>query len=326
MVGHGFPDACCTAAGTDEGVDVTAADGIAQIKAQVKPVGRPALQQFAGIAHIEKKVGLFFSLGGFTVQAEEWAERADLALFGFDLAGDVEPLNDSARALVEAVKVVEGKDPGVEDPQNNSCIFSPAHTPNARRIVQSFPVREFPGNIVHATPRGVAVRRRVSGPAFTGDTLRLITVSPDAPARLVTRDLDVVLDDPHHAEDPYHVAVAGGVLSIDTSTGTRFIDVATGTEIAVPVLLPPAAPQQSLHMTNGVWTTSGRCIVLTRDTVSVIDPASGDEQRLHVPGVRPALPAQRDISGAALVQVDSRGQMWVLGTRPDRTVCLHQID
>src|SRR5437763_10631632 len=37
----GFPDARCTGAGTDGGVDVRSAGAGAQVKAQLSPVGRP---------------------------------------------------------------------------------------------------------------------------------------------------------------------------------------------------------------------------------------------------------------------------------------------
>ena len=92
----GFPDAELTEAGADGGVDVRTADAIAQVKAEVRPIGRPEVQQLAGIASHEGRVPLFFSLGRFTTQAEEWASEARVALFTFDLSGMPQPLNDVA--------------------------------------------------------------------------------------------------------------------------------------------------------------------------------------------------------------------------------------
>lgn len=99
---HGFPDARLTAAGRDGGVDVSASGAVAQVKAEVAPVGAPIVQQLAGIAAVDGRTGMVFSLGGFTPAATEFAERAKIALFRFDLQGDVEPSNASARLVAAA--------------------------------------------------------------------------------------------------------------------------------------------------------------------------------------------------------------------------------
>jgi hypothetical protein len=89
--------------GPDGGVDVRSEQGVAQVKAEMRPVGRPAVQQLAGIALHEDVDGLFFSLSGFTDEASEWAGEADIALFSFDLQGTPEPLNHSAQRIAESV-------------------------------------------------------------------------------------------------------------------------------------------------------------------------------------------------------------------------------
>ncbi len=99
MTEHGFPDATLTSAGIDEGIDVDSSGAIAQVKAQVKPVGRPLVQQLKGVAAVDDKQALFFALGGYTDEAIEWARRADVALFDFDLQGAPNTVNKLAQEL-----------------------------------------------------------------------------------------------------------------------------------------------------------------------------------------------------------------------------------
>lgn len=96
----GFSDAEPTAVGADEGIDVAARHAVAQVKAMMTPVGRPDVQNLAGVAAVEGKLGIFFSLSGYTKQAIDWAERAGVALFDFDLMGDPSPVNEFAAELL----------------------------------------------------------------------------------------------------------------------------------------------------------------------------------------------------------------------------------
>jgi hypothetical protein len=96
----GFLDASLTGFGADGGIDVRSSWGVAQVKAEMKPVGRPAVQQLAGVASVEGCDALFFSLAGFTPDAIEWADRAGVALFRFDLQGDPTAVNPAAVSLV----------------------------------------------------------------------------------------------------------------------------------------------------------------------------------------------------------------------------------
>jgi hypothetical protein len=93
----GFSDARTTSGGADGGIDVTSTDAVAQVKAHMTPVGRPDLQAFLGAAAVEKKIPLFFSLNGYTDPAIEWADRAGIALFTYDLLGQPDPCNEEAR-------------------------------------------------------------------------------------------------------------------------------------------------------------------------------------------------------------------------------------
>jgi hypothetical protein len=95
----GFGDAAVTPLGADGGIDVDSARAVAQVKAYMVPVGRPEIQNLAGVAAVEGKVGFFFALNGYTTQAVEWGTKAKLALFTFDLQGVPEPVNDIARTF-----------------------------------------------------------------------------------------------------------------------------------------------------------------------------------------------------------------------------------
>ena len=98
----GFDDARCTAPGTDGGVDVRSRGAVAQVKAQLTPVGRPELQALYGIARSEGRRPLFFSLMSYTAAAQAWADEVGMALFRFDHAGMVEPVSPAAEALLAA--------------------------------------------------------------------------------------------------------------------------------------------------------------------------------------------------------------------------------
>jgi len=98
----GFDDARCTGAGADGGVDVRSRGAVAQVKAQLTPVGRPELQALYGVARSEGRAPLFFSLMAYTAAALAWADEVEMALFRFDHAGFVEPVNVAAEALMAA--------------------------------------------------------------------------------------------------------------------------------------------------------------------------------------------------------------------------------
>lgn len=98
----GFGDARCTGAGTDGGVDVRSQAAVAQVKAQLTPVGRPELQALYGVARSEGRQPLFFSLMSYTAAAQAWADEVGMALFRFDHAGLVEAVNVPAEALLAA--------------------------------------------------------------------------------------------------------------------------------------------------------------------------------------------------------------------------------
>lgn len=99
MAFMGFTHVQPTAVGADGGVDVVSDEAVAQVKAEMKPVGRPAVQQHHGVATALGKQALFFSLAGYSEQARTFAHDQGIALYSFDLQGDPEPVNATARAL-----------------------------------------------------------------------------------------------------------------------------------------------------------------------------------------------------------------------------------
>ena len=85
-----------TGLGPDGGVDIRGSSVVAQVKAQVAPVGASIIQQLCGVATVENKFGAVYGLAGFTPDARKFADKANVALFEFDLAGDAKPVNNSA--------------------------------------------------------------------------------------------------------------------------------------------------------------------------------------------------------------------------------------
>lgn len=95
----GMQGARTTGAGNDKGIDVVSDHGVAQVKHMGVPSGAPIVQSALGAGHGKVAV-LFFSLSGFTRQAEDFAEQSGVALFTYDIYGEVRAGNDYARTLV----------------------------------------------------------------------------------------------------------------------------------------------------------------------------------------------------------------------------------
>lgn len=84
----------------DGGADVTSREAVALVHMKGVATGRPVLQGIFGIASLEGKKALAFSLAGYTTQALEWAEQADMALFEFALDGSLEAASSIGRDLL----------------------------------------------------------------------------------------------------------------------------------------------------------------------------------------------------------------------------------
>lgn len=121
----GYTDAALTGGGADGGVDVVAREAVAQVKAEARPSGRPVVQQLAGVAWHENKQPLFFSLGGFSNEAVEWADDAEVALFSFDLTGEAVPANHIASRLLN----VKSVGPPPDEPETAYQLLIPDLSP-----------------------------------------------------------------------------------------------------------------------------------------------------------------------------------------------------
>ncbi len=75
--------------GSDGGVDVRVPGRlVGQVKAHQAKVGRPPLQQIAGVAGADGVDAVFFSRAGYTKTAEEWASTGGVGLFTISFDGD----------------------------------------------------------------------------------------------------------------------------------------------------------------------------------------------------------------------------------------------
>ena len=75
--------------GSDGGIDVRVRDKlVGQVKAHQAKVGRPPLQQIAGVASAEGVNAVFFSKAGYTKTAVEWATTGKVGLFTMSFDGD----------------------------------------------------------------------------------------------------------------------------------------------------------------------------------------------------------------------------------------------
>jgi hypothetical protein len=102
----GFIDAQSTGPGADGGIDALSSDAAAQVKFYANPVGRPDVQRLRGAAH-EFRLALFYSTGGYTQEAVEYAKGAGVALFTMDPYGNCLPLSDLALLLSEPANATE---------------------------------------------------------------------------------------------------------------------------------------------------------------------------------------------------------------------------
>ncbi len=101
MRSMGFPDATVTAAGADGGIDVHAANAVAQVKLHGKPTGRPDLQRLYGArGGNHSKAMLFFTLAGYSAAAVEYADQVEMALFTYSLDGTIRASNSAAIGLL----------------------------------------------------------------------------------------------------------------------------------------------------------------------------------------------------------------------------------
>lgn len=109
MKALGFVDAQKTQAGADGGIDVGSSEAAAQVKFYANPVGRPDIQRLRGAAH-EYRISVFYSTGGYTREAVQYADQAAVALFAMDPYGQVEAASEFAFVLADSALVQERRE------------------------------------------------------------------------------------------------------------------------------------------------------------------------------------------------------------------------
>ncbi len=96
-----FIGARLTQGGADGGIDVISETAVAQVKAEAKPTGRPAVQRIHGVATNQGCRALFFSTARYTNQAVDWADEAGVALFLLMSVRTVVPVNVHGQRIVD---------------------------------------------------------------------------------------------------------------------------------------------------------------------------------------------------------------------------------
>lgn len=99
MEASGFSNVALTGLSADGGVDVEATEAVAQVKLEGRPSSREQLQRLYGIAAHRDVLALFFSLGGYSSPAIEWAEETGMLLFEFEFDGTISPRSPMGEKL-----------------------------------------------------------------------------------------------------------------------------------------------------------------------------------------------------------------------------------
>ncbi len=102
----GFIDAQTTKSGADGGIDVESSEAAAQVKFYATPVGRPDIQRLRGAAH-EYRLAVFYSTGGYSREAVQYADQAGIALYRMDPFGNAEAVSRVATVLLDSAQVEE---------------------------------------------------------------------------------------------------------------------------------------------------------------------------------------------------------------------------
>ncbi|MDM7892979.1 restriction endonuclease [Curtobacterium caseinilyticum] len=109
MKALGFVDAQKTQSGADGGIDVESSEAAAQVKFYASSIGRPDIQRLRGAAH-EYRISVFYSTGGYTREAVQYADQAAVALFAMDPYGQVEAASEFAVVLADSTLVQERRE------------------------------------------------------------------------------------------------------------------------------------------------------------------------------------------------------------------------
>jgi hypothetical protein len=80
---------------------VSSGRGLAYLESDPRGIGTQKVMETHRLATMAGKYCLVFSLGGFSAGSIRWANKNATALFEFDRHGQVKPVSDTAKALLE---------------------------------------------------------------------------------------------------------------------------------------------------------------------------------------------------------------------------------
>ena len=80
---------------------ISSSRGLAHLESDPRGVGTQKVMEAHSLATMAGKYCLVFSLGGFSAGAIRWANKNKTALFEFDHHGQVRPVSDTAKVLLE---------------------------------------------------------------------------------------------------------------------------------------------------------------------------------------------------------------------------------
>jgi hypothetical protein len=98
----GFHDARVTQGGSDGGIDVRSSGALAQVKYEARQVGRPQLQMLVGARGNLERALLFFTGSGYSATALAYANEMGIALFKYELTGQMVGVNRAAKSYLAA--------------------------------------------------------------------------------------------------------------------------------------------------------------------------------------------------------------------------------
>lgn len=101
MAALGFSKVQVSRMGSDEGIDVSSFEALAQVKMEGVKTSREKIQRLTGVCSVYKKDAIFFSLSGYSVPALEWAEKTSTACFEFDYDGSLMARSTEASNLLK---------------------------------------------------------------------------------------------------------------------------------------------------------------------------------------------------------------------------------
>lgn len=191
----GFTDAEVTKSGPDGGIDVRSRDAVAQVKFKAAQTGRPELQNLYGARGREHdKQLLFFSGSSYSRSAHEYADAVDMALFTYDLTGEVTACNKIADSLLSKSRTARFSSP-TTDARSSAVPDKSTNTPGKRNVTWGSAILTG----FDSEPNRSGRRQRHPAPKFirhAGTDTSTATPNPDS----------LVLSDGHSASQEFRAA------------------------------------------------------------------------------------------------------------------------